>query len=86
MSKLFTLALFGFVLLGTTLQASIIVTVGDNQLEPNQAGQRVPILVSSDGTPEVAAFNLVAQLGDGAAATKSLYSVELRIRLMALIL
>ncbi|MCA9217172.1 MAG: hypothetical protein KDB27_29085 [Planctomycetales bacterium] len=46
--------------------SSIIVTVGDVQLQPNEANQAVPILVSSpDNTPAVAAFNLVAQLGDG---------------------
>ncbi len=44
--------------------ASIIITVGDTLLQPNQANQPVPILVSSDGTPEVAAFNLVAQLAN----------------------
>lgn len=50
----------------SSVNAAIIVNVGDHQLQPDKAGQEISIEVTaSEEDPQVVGFNLVAQLGDG---------------------
>ena len=50
----------------SSVNAAIIVNVGDHQLQPDLAGQEISIEVTAtDEDPKVVGFNLVAQLGDG---------------------
>lgn len=51
--------------LASAAQADMTIIVGANSLQPNQAGQTVPIFVVSDSPDSSQGLSLNAQLGDG---------------------
>ena len=60
-----TFVLAALTLLAVPVSAAVTVDTGSHQLNPNQAGQIISVLVSTDSSDQVAGLNFYFQIDDG---------------------